>query len=454
VGRIGIGIEVCNTNPPLKENVMDMKLLNYFDFEITTRCNMKCKYCYLGSMCDIPRADMSDEVVDDALTLVGRVIEARGGKQFTLYFYGGEPLVAFERMKSIVEQARARKLNCRFGIVTNGCTATPEQVQWCKANGLTAQRSIDGCAEAMEFNRPGVIRKYEAETLLWQDYNRTRRCTVSPETAPFLLKSLRYFAEQGFVKGAAFIPDEYPDWTPEQMAALLKSLKEVAQEFVNDFKQGKPFWTHQFHKAAEGLFQRQTSSAGCGAGRTLLGITYDGHVVPCHRFSREPLESPMCLGTVKEWLAGTERGFGVEWTSRMESIRQKQDLPQCVDCNAREACVKGCYHCNWLKNHDLFQPTVVNCTVQREVVRLTLWIDRELRQIDAQWWKRRGTPVAAKGQQPPAQPKEAACATPPGRAQGSQSASRRVSGSGVKKPGPAAAATAVKPLPATTGRKA
>ena len=81
---------------------MHLKQLTYFDFEITTRCNLKCKYCYLGSMTDVPRVDMSDEVVEDALTLVDRVVEARGGKQFTLYFYGGEPLVAFERMKSIV----------------------------------------------------------------------------------------------------------------------------------------------------------------------------------------------------------------------------------------------------------------------------------------------------------------------------------------------------------------
>jgi len=64
-------------------------------------------------------------------------------------------------------------------------------------------------------------------------------------------------------------------------------------------------------------------------------------------------------------------------------------LTQCVNCNAREACVKGCYHCNWLKNHDLFKPTEVNCTVNREVVRLTLWIDRELRGTDPSWWKRK-----------------------------------------------------------------
>lgn len=399
---------------------MDLKTLSYFDLEITTRCNLKCKYCYLGSMTDIPRVDMSDEAVDDALTLVGRAVEARGGKRFTIYLYGGEPLVAFDRMKSIAEEARSRKLNCRFGIVTNGCSATPEQVGWCQANGLTAQRSIDGCPEAMEFNRPGVIGRYEAETLLWRDYDRTRRCTVSPETAPFLLESLRYFQRQGFVKGAAFIPDEYRDWTPEQMAALLKSLKEVAQEFVADFKRGNPFWTHHFHKAAAGLFQRQTSSAGCGAGRSLLGITYDGHLVPCHRFAREPKDGPMCLGTLKELLAGTARGFGPAWTSRMDFIRQRKELPQCVNCNARETCAKGCYHCNWSKNHDLSQPTEVNCTVNREVVRLALWIDRELRQLDAQWWKRGGpkrsasrNPARGRKKQPrKGQPRAAAAAAP------------------------------------------
>jgi len=27
---------------------MELKRVNSFDFEITTRCNLRCKYCYLG----------------------------------------------------------------------------------------------------------------------------------------------------------------------------------------------------------------------------------------------------------------------------------------------------------------------------------------------------------------------------------------------------------------------
>ena len=30
-----------------EETIVDLKCLNAFDFEISTRCNMKCKYCYL-----------------------------------------------------------------------------------------------------------------------------------------------------------------------------------------------------------------------------------------------------------------------------------------------------------------------------------------------------------------------------------------------------------------------
>ena len=79
-------------------------------------------------MSDVPRVDMCDEVVETSLSLVEKIVAAKGGQPFTLHFYGGEPFAAFERMQSIVVRARDRKINCRYGIVTNGCTATPEQV--------------------------------------------------------------------------------------------------------------------------------------------------------------------------------------------------------------------------------------------------------------------------------------------------------------------------------------
>ena len=250
-------------------------------------------------------------------------------------------------------------------------------------------------AEAMEFNRPGVIRKYEAETLLWQDYDRPRRCTVCPEAAPLMLKSLHYFTEQGFVKGATFIPDEYPRMDARAVGCTSEKPQGAGRGVRRRLQAGKTFLDAPFPQGRTGAVRASDQQRRLGAGRALLGITYDGHVVPCHRFSREPAESPMCLGTVKQLLDGAARGFGPEWTARMEFIQQRKELPQCVDCVARNSCQKGCYHCNWGKNHDLSKPTDINCAVNREAARLTLWIDRKLRGIDAYWWKRK---LPGKGQ--------------------------------------------------------
>jgi hypothetical protein len=103
--------------------------------------------CYFSAISDVPRIAMCDEDVENTLSRVEEIIAAKGGPQFAIYYYGGEPFAAFERLPPIVVRARDRGIHCRYGIVANGCTATSEQIRWCPQNGLTAQPTIDGCAE-------------------------------------------------------------------------------------------------------------------------------------------------------------------------------------------------------------------------------------------------------------------------------------------------------------------
>jgi His-Xaa-Ser system radical SAM maturase HxsB len=122
---------------------------------ISLRCEHSCPYCQVSRQSsDKQRFDMSEETASRALELVFRSPSA----QIKIEFQGGEPLLNFSLLKTIVFEAERMNeehgKDLAFVIATNLALLDEEILEFCAAHKIFISTSLDGPAAIHNRNRP------------------------------------------------------------------------------------------------------------------------------------------------------------------------------------------------------------------------------------------------------------------------------------------------------------
>ncbi len=124
-------------------------------FVVTLRCDHSCHYCQVSRQTvNKEEFDMSEEI---AAASVNMMLQSPS-QHITLELQGGEPLLAFERIKFIVSLAKtgAKKLDKHLSIVitSNLSFLTDEILEFCSSEQIKLSTSLDGPAFIHNANRP------------------------------------------------------------------------------------------------------------------------------------------------------------------------------------------------------------------------------------------------------------------------------------------------------------
>ncbi|MBG6291080.1 His-Xaa-Ser system radical SAM maturase HxsB [Pseudomonas nitroreducens] len=135
-------------------------------FVVTLRCNHTCQYCQVSRA---PLAgDGHDLSEQDALDAVERMFESTSST-LTVEFQGGEPLLAFERIRQIVERVaernEAEQRDIQFVITSTLQHLTEEILDFAFKHRIQFSTSLDGPAELHNANRPTPTRDSHERTL-------------------------------------------------------------------------------------------------------------------------------------------------------------------------------------------------------------------------------------------------------------------------------------------------
>jgi len=320
-------------------------------FVVTLRCNHTCQYCQV-SRAPLAGAghDMSAEHASDA---VARLFESPS-PVLTVEFQGGEPLLAFDRIRQIVEQVSERneqeQRDIQFVISSTLHHLDDTIIEFTQQHRIQFSTSLDGPGFLHNANRPIPTRDAYQRTLAGIEWVRavlghdavSALTTLTSRSLEYPRQIVDEYIEQGF-NGISLRPlspygfarssserldypmDRYVRFYKEALAYLI----EVNQQGIY-LAEGYAalLLTNILTPFSSGYVDlRSPMGAGIGA----LVYNYDGFVYPSDeaRMLLEMGEEGLRLGSVKEPLANLLRSPVIEL---LLSAGVAEALPGCADC--------------------------------------------------------------------------------------------------------------------------
>jgi len=308
---------------------------------LTHRCNLACEYCYAGRPFN---RDMSlataKKIVDWAQEITPP------GHRIEYYFFGGEPLLCFERMQEITEYIHEQEANgsahpVRLSITTNGTPLTQPVLNFLKEEDIDLCVSLDGPARVHNLKRhyrDGRGSFDQVVDNLKRAIDQLDRVQVNavygPATVEALPESVAFIADLG-VFAVHLNADICASWTADAYASLEKAYGQIADYYIDSYRSG--------HELAVNLIDSKSiiflkggyaSRDKCGMGETEWGFAPSGNIYPCERFIGEDDNASLCLGNIHTGLDTTRRDALLEHRGNHNAA--------CGQCSLEGYCMNWC----------------------------------------------------------------------------------------------------------------
>lgn len=322
-------------------------------WEITKRCNLRCKHCFSNS-----GSPEFDELTTNEIKQIIDLLA--NNKIFYINFTGGEPLLQPDIIE-ILTYASHKKIS--LSLSTNGFLLTKRIAELLQeTNVLQVQISIDGINDLHDsfrgvcgsFQRAlkaiKLLRDVGIEVAVSTTINKTNIDQISK------IIDLAWDAGASIFKTTLFIP--VGRGNTNQMELGLESddihrlallMKEKKKEFRDKlFLDNSSCYTWLFETdKLEAPSWMNSKSIGCAAGRSSIFITAEGNVVPC------PFLRDLKMGNLRR------DSFNSIWeTDSLDTFRNLRPGDLAGKCSTCEhlgiRCYGGCRAAALAYNEDLF----------------------------------------------------------------------------------------------------
>lgn len=332
---------LCTTSSSYsREQKQDMLTLN-----VTHGCNMSCKYCFASTLQD-RKSVMPLSIARDAI--INMIKGNPDSDRYTIYFFGGEPLLHKQFIRDVVEIAKEeisskRNKNVCFLLNTNGTLIDNAMMRFFVQEKFTVTVSIDGPQKVNDANRlflngRGSFRRIaeNIERLKKGSVNFNLRATISPKEMK-LLETFQFFESMKIPYSYAFTIDSNEKdrstthFDDKGIKAVDKQLGEVIQFLTRKFINGETIYCNDFQRNINRLRTKSVRYHGCEAGRSNFIVNEAGQYYPCQNMLSYQETS---VGNVSE---------GINY-SKLQFFRSKEvsQLASCQECWAKYLCGGSC----------------------------------------------------------------------------------------------------------------
>ena len=313
---------------------------------MTMDCNLKCTYCYENHKKENMKQQVFNYNIVDLHQLIIKRLKMLNDNVVSIEFYGGEPLLEFEKIQYIIEyfNSHNKNIKIKYALTTNGTLVTPQIARFLKANSVAIFLSLDGDEKSTSdrIYKSGKTAFPDAlrglERLQKESNNITINMVVTSKNYVNIIRSLKYlksYSVYTFSIAANFYDEEWLNVDDDALVSLYKEINEFCLN--NDDVCVDPFE------------QKTFPLTQCTLKET-LAITPNGDVYPCTYFPTS-CNQGLKLGHITEEL---------DWAV-LKSISKDVtcENKKCPSYNGN--CNIGCYGKNLTCTGDLYTPSPIIC---------------------------------------------------------------------------------------------
>ena len=322
------------------------------DLEITSRCNLRCRYCYFF---DNPEVTYQELPTEEWLQFIDELGQC---SVMDVCLAGGEPFIR-EDLPDLIEAIVKNRM--RFNILSNGTLINNNIAEFIAKTKRcdSIQVSIDGsCAEVHESGRgKGSFDKAVQGIKILQkhDIPVTVRVTIHRHNVYDLKNTVRFLLEElnipqistnaaGYFGSCQKNADDLLLRVEDRQTAM-ETLLQLEQKYNGRITaQAGPladahFWTRmeKARKESAPKFNNGGNLTGCGCPTNKIAVRADGVIVPCF------LLSHMELGRINQ------DSFQKIWqkSQEMHNLRTRHHMPlesfeECTGCEYTPYCTGNC----------------------------------------------------------------------------------------------------------------
>lgn len=328
-----------------------------FTIFVTSKCNLKCKYCYEGN--EKSNKNMTVETADKTIDfMVKRVKNSDIKRPVNVVFHGGEPLLNFELIKYMLRHI-TEKIDRKiiFNITTNGTIITDEIVEYISRYINNISISIDGTRTTHDLNRTFYdgsgsyeIVIHNAKKLLSKNVDVRARMTFNSQNVNELYDGVKFLLDIGF-KYVVPVADFYDNgWSENGIEIFKKQFFKI----LNIKKEN-----HEQRISLTDLKLLYRKRGDCFGGISNFTIDVDGNIYPC-TFSAG--NSSFIIGNVYEGKLLEDK------IDELINIYQAEN-ECCRGCTRYEYCIGvRCKIFNKLITGDYITPPGIVCAIENAIV--------------------------------------------------------------------------------------
>lgn len=313
---------------------------------ITTLCNLKCKYCFAD--CEPTKGSyMTEDVME-------RIIEEMYKMPTPLVTFelqGGEPLFYLDGIQKFIEiSEELRAKYCKkvqYRTVTNCTLVSDEFIALSKKYDIKVGISIDGPKEMTDKVRiradgtgafDDIVKGIKKMTSNGVDVDGAV-CTIGQHNCHFPNEIVDFFAEQNI----SFKPRPANILGREITSNTTTKNGEWADAYQKMYHRSKLKGIENFsiHIFEENVYSPIRDYIclryPCGAAREVISVNPNGDIFPCDGFKGE---QAFVIGNILT--ENLETMLNKEWVCKMKN-RTAKDIPACNSCLFKSMCCSCCY---------------------------------------------------------------------------------------------------------------